>query len=412
MIEELAQMPGGLNVKRSTIVYKHMRDPALMRYYYGVKMLNLVDKLDISGSSPTDIFIGRFGYPKVFIGPLVPPEFGDTSILGTPEQWRDMSMESIVDMRSKLVRGVHLSNIHDVEKGRIEEQVRDLALAEKPAVADMSFSRKPSIKIALNDEVQPFGPTGEIKQVELYNIKAESKMEALYQDIDAKASTAILELYDKGLQVSKIQQGLSAGLFGIKNQRRFVPTRWSITAVDDTISKDLREEIKQNNPMDVIYAYYNIALDNRWLIFFMPGNWQYESIEAWYPKTIWNENGTDISIYSSYEGYHGRSTYAEIGGCYYAARLAVTEKLKKLGRQGTILILREVHDGYIMPVGVWNVREHVRQTLETEPTVLHGTKEMWDMIAKRLEIPKVNWIANSRILKDLITQRRIIEYVK
>ncbi len=412
MIQELAQAPNTINVKRSTIVYKHMRDPALMRYYYSIKTLNLASRLDLSGSSPTDIFIGRFGYPKVFIGPLVPPEFGDTSILGRPELWRDMPIDKIVDMRSRLVRGIHLSNIHDIEKGRIEEQVRDLAMAERPAVADMSFSSRPFMKISLNDEVQPFGPSAQLKRVELYNIKAERHMESLYMDTDAKATTAILELYDKGLPTSKIQQGLSAGLFGIKNRRKFVPTRWSITAVDDTLSKTLREEIKQNNTMDAVYAYYNVALDNRWLIFFIPGKWQYESIEAWYPNTIWNENGKDISIYSSYEGYHGRSTYAEIGGCYYAARLAVTEKLKELGRQGTILILREVHDGYIMPVGVWNVREHVRQTLQERPAILHSPGEIWNFISQRLDISTANWIANSRILKDMLTQRKIMEYVK
>ncbi len=412
MVQELAHMPNTINVKRSTTVYRHMRDPALMRYYYSIKTLNLVDRLDISGSSPTDIFIGRFGYPKVFIGPLVPPEFGDTSILGRPELWRDMPIDKIVDMRSRLVRGIHLSNIHDVEKGKIEEQVRDLALAERPAVAEMRFSSKPFMKISLNDEVQPFGPSAELKQVELYNIKAERQMESLYLDTDAKATTAILELYNKGLATSKIQQGLSAGLFGIKSQRKFVPTRWSITAVDDTISKDLREEIKQNNLVDAVYAYYNVALDNRWLIFFIPGKWQYESIEAWYPKTIWNESGTDISIYSSYEGYGGRSTYAEIGGCYYAARLAVTEKLKELGKQGTVLILREVHDGYIMPVGVWNVREHVRQTLQTAPAVLQSPNEIWNFIAQRLEISSKSWIANSRILKDILTQRKMAEYIR
>jgi hypothetical protein len=412
MVQELAHMPNTINVKRSTTVYRHMRDPALMRYYYSIKTLNLVDRLDISGSSPTDIFIGRFGYPKVFIGPLVPPEFGDTSILGRPELWRDMPIDKIVDMRSRLVRGIHLSNIHDVEKGKIEEQVRDLALAERPAVAEMRFSSKPFMKISLNDEVQPFGPSAELKQVELYNIKAERQMESLYLDTDAKATTAILELYNKGLATSKIQQGLSAGLFGIKSQRKFVPTRWSITAVDDTISKDLREEIKQNNLVDAVYAYYNVALDNRWLIFFIPGKWQYESIEAWYPKTIWNESGTDISIYSSYEGYGGSSTYAEIGGCYYAARLAVTEKLKELGKQGTVLILREVHDGYIMPVGVWNVREHVRQTLQTAPAVLQSPNEIWNFIAQRLEISSKSWIANSRILKDILTQRKMAEYIR
>ncbi|EQD64458.1 hypothetical protein B2A_01987, partial [mine drainage metagenome] len=31
-------------------------------------------------------------------------------------------------------------------------------------------------------------------------------------------------------------------------------------------------------------AYRLTALDNRWLILFLPGSWRYESIETWYPK--------------------------------------------------------------------------------------------------------------------------------
>ena len=144
----------------------------------------------------------------------------------------------------------------------------------------------------------------------------------------------------------------------------------------------------------------------------MPGNWQYESIEAWYPKTVWNEDGVNISIFGSYEKYTGRKTYAEIGGCYYSGRLAITEKLQLLKKQAVALILREVHDGYIMPVGVWNVREHVRETLQTEPTILHSTKEMFDCIKSRLDIKSNDWVRNSVILKDLIQQRRINEYLK
>ncbi len=411
MLGELAGMPPVPAVKRSTVVYRHMRDPALLRYYYGMKTMNLLDRLDLSGSSPTDIFIGRYGYPKVYIGPLVPPEFGDTSILGTPERWDNMTMDDIVSMRSRLVRGVHVSNVHSVESGIIEEQVRDLALAARPAVTDLTFTRKPFIRMALQDEVQPFGPSAVMKDMSIGNTTANRDVEALYGDTDAKATTAMAELYDKGLPVSKIQQGLSAGLFGLKGNRRFVPTRWSITAVDDTLSKRLREEIKANSSIDSVRAYYNVALDNRWLIFFVPGSWSYESIEAWWPKTVWNENGKDISIYSSHEGYRGRSTYAEIGGCYYAARLAVTEKLKELGGQATVLILREVHDGYTMPVGVWNVREHVRQTLQGMPHILHDTKDMMALISQRLDIPVKTWMANSAVLRDLVSQRSLRSYI-
>jgi hypothetical protein len=411
-IEALSILGRDTSIKRSDIVYKHMHDPVLLRYYYKLKMMPATSKLEIVGSSPTDLFVGRYGYPYVNIGPLLPPEFGDTSLLGTPERWVHMSISDIVEMRSKLVRGMHLTKVGNVEKGRMEEFVRDLALAERPAEADATFSKKPSVRLALRDEVQPFGPSGQLKGLEVYNVKADVKVENMYCDTDATAKTAMVDLYNKGIPVSKIQRGLSAGLFGLKNNRKFVPTRWSITAVDDTLSKVNLEEVKGYDPIDAIYAYYNCSLDNRWLIFLIPGNWQYESIEAWWPKTIWNKDGTEISIYSSDEGYYGRKDYAEIGGCYYSGRLAITEKLQMLKRQAIALILREVHEGYLMPVGVWNVREHVRETLQCEPAIMHSMAEMMECIKGRLDIGTAGWIRNSRVLKDLLSQKRLMEYVK
>ncbi|MGC8478724.1 MAG: Nre family DNA repair protein [Candidatus Micrarchaeia archaeon] len=404
MIRELETSTPG--VKRSEIVYKHMKDPALLRYYYKMKTLSSIGSTEVLGSSPTDLFVGRYNYPKVFIGPLLPPEFGDTSLLSTPERWRYMDIEKIVEMRSKLVRGMHISNVYDVEKGRLEEQVRDLAIAERPAEAEVKFESKPFVKIALNDEVEPFGPSAVMKDFELYNVKSDKKIESRYYDDAATATTSLKELYERGVPVSKLQRAFSAGVFGLKNARKFVPTRWSITAVDDTLSKANLSEVKYQEPIDAIRVFYNSALDNRWLIFFFPGYWQYESIEAWYPKTIWND-GNQISMYSSYEGYRGRKTYAEIGGCYYAARLAVTEKLQEMNKQAMVLILRETHEGYVMPVGVWNVREHVRQTLNAQPTVLEDLSQVFEYVRQKLAIPPKEWIRNSTILKSLLMQRRL-----
>ena len=395
-----------IKVKRSEIVYQHMRDPALLKYYYKMKTVAFMENSELAGSSPTDLFVGRFGYPKVFIGPLLPPEFGDTSILSTPERWKYLSINQIIEMRSKLVRGMHTANIHDVEKGRLEEQVRDLALAENPAEAEVKFEKKPFVKLSLDDHAEPFGPSAVMKSMDVYNVKAERQVEKMYFDDDATASTALIELYNKSIPVSKLQRALSAGLFGLKNNRKFVPTRWSITAVDDTISKNNLGKVKDYEPVDAVRAFYNSALDNRWLIFFIPGNWQYESIEVWYPHTIWND-GNEVTIYSSHETYGGRKTYAEIGGCYYAARLAATEKLQEMKRKAVVLILRETHSGYTLPVGVWNVREHVRQTLQTKPDVLYDRNEIFDYIRQKLAIPPKEWIKNSYILRDMLMQRRL-----
>jgi hypothetical protein len=142
----------------------------------------------------------------------------------------------------------------------------------------------------------------------------------------------------------------------------------------------------------------------------MPSNWQYELIEAWYPNTVWNPYGRSISIFNSYEFFDGRSTYAEIGGCYYAARLAVNEFLNNERRQAGIVILREAHPGYIMPLGVWNVRESVRKALKTNCQMFDTLDEAIINISQKMDIPIQRWIRNSAILKNQLFQKRIEDF--
>ncbi len=395
-----------LTISHSEEIYKNMKDPLFLRRYYRLKIAETLRGGGIGGSSPTDLFIGRYGYPNVYAGPLVPPLFGDTSKLGTPEEWREMQISDIVEMRSNLVRGMELLKVGDVEKGGMADKIRELALASKPVEAEFEFARKPYVEQVRGDDIEPFGPSAMMKRFRLGNVKADRRMERMHYDTGASSTTALVELYKKGVLVSQLQRALSAGLFGLKGKRKFVPTRWSITAVDDTLSKGNLSLVKQNEAVDGIKAFYSSALDNRWLIFFFPGGWEYESIEAWYPNTSWNE-GNGIEISSSYEPYGGRKKYAEIGGCYYAARLAVSEKLTAMKKQARVLILREVHEGYIMPVGVCNVREHVRETLQTKPIEIDSMEGAYKMIKAKLEIPRDEWFAQSRILRDTARQRRI-----
>jgi len=112
-----------------------------------------------------------------------------------------------------------------------------------------------------------------------------------------------------------------------------------------------------------------------------------------------------------HEGHDGRTTYALIGGCYYAARLATSEALLALGRQAGVVVLREVHPGEILPLGVWNVREHVRAALRRRPDRLASLDELVARIGTTFAIPVPRWLRSSAVLHDARTQRRLDDWL-
>jgi len=196
----------------------------------------------------------------------------------------------------------------------------------------------------------------------------------------------------------------------VAKNRRLVPTRWSITAIDDILGRNILERTKTYPLINEFRVYDWDQLDNRWCVMFIPCSWRYELIEAWYPNTAWNPMGKQVEIISSHEFYEGRKEYAEIGGCYYAARLAVNEILSQERRQAGVVIFREAHPGYIMPVGVWNVRENVRAALRTAPSRFNSLEQAMAHIGQRMEISVARWTRASAIVRDFVQQRRIDDY--
>ena len=89
----------------------------------------------IEGSSPPSVFIGRFGYPNVAVGPLLADGHGDTSILDLPEEWlpKQKTASDIVDFRMQLIRGKQSVNIRDPNSSRkIVSTLQEIALAKNP----------------------------------------------------------------------------------------------------------------------------------------------------------------------------------------------------------------------------------------------------------------------------------------
>jgi len=387
------------------------RCPLLVRANFYLKTMPLIKGLDVDGASPPSVFVGRIGYPYVYAGPMVPPVHEDTSLYDLPELWFGKSMDEIVGFRSLLVRGTHRVHVRRFEEaGRIMDQTRELALAVNPVDVELALMKPPRRSLVLDDEVQPFGPSAPVRDLRVGTARWDHQLEKAYYDTDLKATDAVHGLYEKGVLITKIQRAFSVGAFGLKQNRRLVPTRWSITAVDSILSKDLMEKIKTFPEINEYRVYESRYLDNVFEVLMLPQAWSYEAMEAWYPGTIWNPNGRLIVMYSDREGYEGRTRYADIGGCYYAARLAVCELLAKERRQATVIVLREAHPGYIMPVGVWQVRENVRNAMRQTPLRFNTLDEVLSRIASQFQMPLQRWIQNSKLLRDALFQKKLTQY--
>ncbi len=387
------------------------RCPIMVKVNYYLKSIPFMGTEDIDGASPPSVFIGRIGYPNVYVGPLVPPVHEDTSIFDLPEQWFGKSIDEIVGFRSLLIRGKHRVNVQEFSMaGKIMDQTRELALADNSVDMELNLTKKPRGSLFIDDDIQPFGPSAPIRDLKVGNTRIDHRVEKAFYDTDLRATDAVRELYGRGVLVSKIQKAFSVGAFGVEKNRRLVPTRWSITAVDDIISKSLLKQVKTFPEINEYRVYESTYLDNVFEILMLPQAWSYESMEAWYPGTTWNPNGDSVIIYSDAEGYYGRTTYAAIGGCYYSARLATCELLVKERRQATVIVLREARPGYIMPIGVWQVRENVRNAMRQTPHKFNSLNDSLRFVSGRFQIPMQQWISQGKLIRQALFQRRLSDF--
>ncbi len=382
--------------------------PILLKYNAFAQTLPMVPGVDFEGTSPPGVFVGRYGYPSVATGPLLSPEHGPTELFDTPEAWVGRPVDELVRFRTGLVRGTQRFRVTDAEKPiPLLEDLQLVGLSSASVESEATFRRPPRGHLALSDSTPPFGPSAPIERASFEVRRVDPDLDRLSSDVHANARIAVGELYERGVRVSRIQRAFSIGTLGRRGRRRLVPTRWSITAVDDLLSKRNLEEVKLLPELSEIEVHAYTALDNRWILVFLPGAYRYESIEAWYPNTLWNPHPNEIVIAGDHEGFRGRTTYAAIGGCYYAARLATSEALLRRRRQAGVVVLREVHPGEILPLGVWNVREHVRAALHAAPTRLATLGALREFLAARFAIPVDRWLRASAVLHEAATQRRL-----
>ncbi len=360
---------------------------------------NLFSSDSLSGTSPPSVFVGSYNYPKVFVGPMVPPIHGDTSLLDSPEKWKGKSLEEIVNFRLNLIRGIQKISITQTD-GRYIENLQEVAMSSKPTDSDLIFQKALSSSVSLDGESAPFGPIGEIKSAKFSGTSSVKSIEKIFYDKDLKAQDAVLNLYNSGIDISKIQKCFSIGMLGQK--RKLVPTKWSITATDDIISKSLTAEILDYSLIDSCRVFSYEHLGNTFSVVLFPHRWIYEMIEAWYSNGI-------LGFGSDSEDARGINHPPAIAGAYFAAKLGVLEYLSEKKIQAGVVILREIKPEYAIPVGVWQIREGIREAMKKTPIIADNFDNALVLASDKMSISKSEWLSHGNISK-IIRQKTLSDF--
>lgn len=374
----------------------------------GNRICPLLPRFNIEHKIPRDrkeffgpaysVFVGRLGYPNVNVGPLVAIE--DKPGIDSPASWYGQGYSAVIELRSSLLRSKQSESIFS--KSRFVRDSQEIALASRPTDVEMLFKGRPFFRASFSDVTQPMGPSVSLQDMRLAeNPRIPQAIEKLVSD-ELKAKEAGAIMYSKGEDVYRISNILSSGALGLEKNRKLIPTRWSITATDSMIFDCLIGDIKTYHSINEYLVFESQYLDNHFVVLMMPGVWEFENFEAWSPGSTWARDLKKPEILEEYEPFEGRTRYAENeGGGYYASRVACLEKLKDMKRQARVVVFREVGEGYVIPLGVFVVRETARHAYRDKPPVKFSTEEeALNYIGSRLRIPLSEYIKQSKVLRQ------------
>lgn len=346
---------------------------------------------EMVGPSPPQLFVGRYGYPDVRAGPsaswlsendseLAPSATGDPAdLFGRP-------LEEVAARHANLITGGQRMKVQEAQRpGQMLETTQEIAMAAHSVDVELDFAspiligRSPTF----DSMSTPLGPTGEVLRAEVVGHPSiPRKVDSIAGETDLLATDAMDELSASSIGEAHISRLLSSGVLGRESARRLVPTRWSITATDDMLGKRLWRRARDLPSIDKVLVYEATYLDNRFHIILTPGIWAFHMLEAWTRGSLWSDSG---GVIGDWEEMKPRAKYADrITGAYYAARLGVLEHMLSVGRSGACLIWRDIGEGYWAPVGVWLIRETVREAMKQTPKQFDSLKEAVDYVGPRV----------------------------
>jgi len=363
-----------------------------------------IKKSEFSGSSPPEIFVGKWNYPNVYTGILSPESYGQNEIMSSPELWKknNLQIQDIISMRNQLIYSRTQNNVKK-KNTKFYQVFNEIAMTHKSIATEFKLKKPTSLIKHPDSRVPLISKSAPLESVKLEeNTKIKRKVDYLVNDVDIKSVPAMIEL-SKSIPVSNIIKLLSAGLLGLKKNRKLVPTRWSITATDDALSKFKLEKIKTFSEINDFQIFNSEYLGNHYEFLLLPDKYSFEVIEI-------STNG--LGVWQDYESFFPRKKYADsVTGAYYANRLAITEYLEKIKKQSSCLVFREIRPEYSSPCGVGILREASREAFTKSPEKFSNLKDALSRIQERLKLNIENYTQKSWILKNFRKQTKITQFI-
>ncbi|WP_342766219.1 hypothetical protein [Methanocalculus sp.] len=364
--------------------------PIMQRFY---AQTNLLPVSEYMGPSPS-IFIGSGGYPRVVGGPLL---LRDSD---TPTDWvaRGLGIDDIVSIRSRTIRGSQ-------PVASILEKAQEVALSKKPLDVEAQFEKPVRFDLSFDGTVAPIGLQGTLSKVDILdNAVVEPIVDRYTSDTDVRATEAVSALFKGGIDVYRVSGLLTAGLLGSK--RRFVPTRWAITAVDDMVSLNLRKQVERSSPLQGVTVHSALLHGNRIVVILVPSSdFRFEMIERWQKQSLFG--GADDVVVVDSEG-RKKQGYSPIAGAYYSARLAVLEDLMARGRSARAVVIRDISGDYWAPLGTWVIREATRAAMRSPGVSCEDLGSAETLVTALLG--SSFWLLKSSLIRDIRVQRTFADF--
>ncbi len=369
---------------------------------------------------------------------------------------------------SRITGSVRLKDSNSNNNSKFTQELKEIAMARKPAEVEVKLEGLPKPRLSFDQYIAPTNLNAGLSRLNIIaNTKINRAVDKVAEQDDMRASSAVDYLMKKGYNQYSIQRLLAGGVLGTKSQRRFVPTRWSITATDDIMGRKIKARISDYKKADY-RVYFGGHMGNYYLIMFFPAPFAYELYEMAIEgnekgnrmgnrmdnimenrsgdrigDNMWNrtenrtgnqESGSDSFSKDSdswdnggfldkrglvvpryvrdYEGFRGRKDYAEdTAGGYYAARLSILQKLDEIKRTASVLALRFVTKEYWAPLGVWVVREAVKKALEGRGIGFDSQELMLEysgsLATRKFGVDVKKLLSNSFILNDALKQKTL-----
>jgi len=369
------------------------------------------------GTAP-NLLIGHNNWPRVSASIISTPHIDERAYkYDFPLDWvkHNLGIAEIVDRRLNLFSNYGKIYVKSQKTNRLLEALQEIALAKKQVDVEFKLYKKPKLQISLPQGFAPIGGKSYLENVRVIgNAPTFRVVEKIVYDTDLKAVEAIKILHERNIDNYHIIKLFSSSLLGKKSQRRFVPTRWAITAVDDIISKNIFKEVRNFKILENFEVYFSGYLGNYFLILFMPWPYSYELFEILVPSI--RREGDKLLYTHDYELFRLRKNYAEeTAGGYYATRMNLLQKMKDLRRQSSVLVLRFITKEYYLPLGVFVVREAVKKSLEQKVYRTNNLKDALEFVKnfvkEKFGIDVKEVVEKSKIIDQLSKQRTLKEFL-